>query len=320
MEFKNHKLILQYLMPEKNSLKAMLVFSIVSSVFLLSIPFIIQQLVEQYALLIFQEPTVFLIALAVVLLVGISIMRVLQMHLSERIQRRIFLRGTQQIKNSINDYKNQGTSLGLDKINYFFESISLQKSLVPLIIEGLTLSIQTTLIFTLISFYHPLFFIYSLLILGSMYFALIVLGRKTEQLSIEESVKKYAVLDKLQSLSINSKAAETDFESMNDKLLDYFTVREDRYQAYLKQSITVLVIKISASVLLLGLGGILVVKNKMTIGQFVASELIITNLLISLFKFTYLLDYWYDTVVAVNKLNKYFPSSTDYSLEMNNES
>lgn len=311
MNIKTLKLLLQYLAPEKNSLKAMLVFSVASNIFLFSIPFVIQQLVEQYALLIFQEPTVFLILLAMILLVGISIMRILQMYLSERIQRRIFLRCTEQIKSSINNYKQHGTSLPIDKVNYFFESINLQKSLIPLIIDGLTLMVQASLIFVLISFYHPLFFIYSAIILGALYFALISLGRVTEKLSIEESDQKYAVVHKLQNLTLNTQATAEDFETVSDKLVDYFTIRESRFQAYFKQSVTVLIIKVTASILLLGLGGILVVKNKMTIGQFVASELIITNLLISLFKFTYLLDYWYDTIVAVDKLQKHLPKKSE---------
>ncbi len=305
----NYRMILDFLKPEKKSLKSMLVFSIVGNIFLLSIPFIIQQLVEQYALLVFQEPTIFLILIAMILLLGISVMRIMQMHLSERLQRRLFLKGALQIKAKIFNLKDQGNQLSLGKINYFFESVNLQKSLIPLIIDGLTLAIQAILIFTLISFYHPLFFIYSALILGALYFALISLGKKTEELSIEESKKKYNVVETLQILSLKNKLAETDSSLFSDSLDSYFYTRELRYQSYFKQSVTILIIKIAASILLLALGGILVVSNKMTIGQFVASELIITNLLISLFKFTHLLDYWYDSLVAIHKINTYFPDS-----------
>lgn len=308
MQADSFKQILKYLKLERQSLRSMLIFALVGNIMLLIIPFVIQQLVDQFSILVFQQATIFLILLALLALFGISIMRILQMHISERLQRRLFLKGVYSIKNKIVAQRKLKSNLGIDTINYVFESINLQKSLVPLIIDGLTLAIQSIIVFVLISFYHPLFFVYSALILLGLYFALIVLGRKTEALSLIESTKKYAVVNALQNMSLkNSDLEDKDLLSVENTLHDYFITRENRYQLYFRQSVTVLAIKIAASMMLLALGGFLVVKNQMSIGQLIASELIITNLLISLFKFTHLLDYWYDSHVGIHKLEKYFP-------------
>lgn len=304
----SYKLIFRFLKSENQSLRSLFVFSIAGNVLLLSIPFIIQQLVEQYSILVFQQATVFLILLAMIFLGGITVMRIFQMHLSERLQRRLFLKGAERVKKNILNQNVKGHQLSLSKINYFFESVNLQKSLIPLIIDGSTLAVQSAIVFILISFYHPLFFLYSALIGGGLYFVLVVMGKKTELLSYEESAKKYAVLSSLQSLAnVENYTQISESTKLSNALLDYFETREARYKLFFRQSVGILLIKVTATIALLSLGGLLVVNNKMTIGQLVASELIITNLLISLFKFTYLLDYWYDSLVGLKKLETELP-------------
>lgn len=304
MQIKNYKLVLRLLKSEQISFRSIFIFSVVGNMLLLTIPFFISQLTEQFSILVFQQATLFLIILAILFLFGVAAMRLLQMNLSERLQRRIFLDGTNRLRKKIFKYKQEGTQLSLQKVNYFFEYVNLQKSLIPLFIDGATLAIQAIVVFLLISLYHPLFMFYSILIIGSLYFVLVVLGRETETLSLAESQKKYAVISYLQKIA-QSKEDDIKMESaeLDEHLLNYFSVRDSRYSMYFKQSALILLIKVIASAVLLSLGGILVVNNKMTIGQLIASELIVTNLLISLFKFTHLLDYWYDTIVAVHKID-----------------
>jgi putative ABC transport system ATP-binding protein len=303
-----HFVVLQFLKQNKKGIKAIFIFSLLGNIFLLAIPFIIQQLVEQYAILVFQQATFFLIVLAVIFLSGIAIMRVLQMHLSERLQRRIFLDGIRRLKNNIFSANKLDKKLDFKSTNYIFETVNLQKSLVPLIVDGSTLAVQTILVSLVISFYHPLFFLYSTLIFIGLYYVLIVLGKKTEMYALEESRRKYDIVDSLQKASNQTNLDTTAVSNeVEEKSYEYFVARELRYKYYFKQALYILVIKIVASVLLLSLGGLLVVKNRMTIGQFVATELIVTNLLISLFKVTYLIDYWFDTVVGIFKLEKFLP-------------
>ncbi len=303
MQIKNYELVLRILKAEKISFRSIFIFSVVGNMLLLSIPFFISQLTEQFSILVFQQATFFLIVLAIIFLFGVAAMRLLQMNLSERLQRRLFLDGANRLRTKIFKAKQEGAAISLRKVNYLFESVNLQKSLIPLFIDGSTLAIQAIVVFILISLYHPLFMLYSALILGSLYFTLIVLGRETEQLSLAESQKKYAVFSHLQEIVQTQESdVKTQSAQLDEHLLSYFSTRDSRYKMYFKQSTIILLIKVIASAILLSLGGVLVVNNKMTIGQLIASELIVTNLLISLFKFTHLLDYWYDTVVALYKL------------------
>jgi putative ABC transport system ATP-binding protein len=287
---------LDYLKSDKKSIRSMLVFATVSSVLILAIPFLIQTLIQQYTLLVFQQSTIFLILCVGLFLAGITIMRVLQMHLSEYLQRRLFLNAIQDARQTAQNAKDKNQVMDKKKWNYIFESISLQKSLIPLFFDGFTFVLQALLVLILISIYHPFFVIYSLGLMMAFYWVTVVMGTKTLQFALLESTKKHDLIYDLQSNTSNN----PDFEK---QMVDYFVTREKRYTHYVRQSVGLFIIKILAAVLLLVVGGLLVFQNQMTIGQLIASELIVTNLLISLFKFSNILDYYYDSAAAIKKLN-----------------
>lgn len=292
-----HELI-EYLKSDKKSIQSMLIFTTASSVLVLSIPFLIQTLIQQYTLLVFQPSTVFLVFSVGIFLAGITMMRVLQMYLSEYLQRRLFLRALRDAQNSAKKAQSNHQPMSKKKWNYIFESISLQKSIIPLFFDGFTFALQGILVMALISAYHPVFIIYSLVLVAAFYWIVVVSGKKTLEYALSESDKKHDLIHELQS---ESKDLESP-DNFERRIVDYFLIRDKRYTHYLKQSIGLFIIKILAAIVLLVIGGLLVFQNQMTIGQLIASELIVTNLLISLFKFSNILDYYFDSATAIKKL------------------
>ena len=275
--------IWRFFKNDKKSLRSIFIFTLATGVLVLAIPFLIQNLLQQYLLLTFQQSTTFLLLLVGLFLAAIAFMRILQMHLSEYLQRRIFVSALQDAKKNYEAKKITGEAISRQKWNYIFEAIVLQKSAVPLFINGVTFLLQSLLILTLISIYHPFFIVYSLIIAISFYYVTIVMGRKALRLSMEESTLKHRTIAHLQE-----NPEEDDLEKDTK---EYLNKRQEKYTQYVRQSIGLFIIKICSAVLLLLAGGVLVLQNQMTIGQLIASELIITNLLISLFKFTNILDY-----------------------------
>ena len=122
--------LFEYLKSDKQSIKSMLIFTAASSLLILSIPFLIQTLIQQYTLLVFQPSTIFLILLVGLFLISITIMRVLQMHLSEHLQRRLFLKAIKDAQALAKKAHDQNRPMSKKKWNYIFESIFLQKSLI----------------------------------------------------------------------------------------------------------------------------------------------------------------------------------------------
>lgn len=287
----------EYFRSEYKSLRTILIFTITSAVMVLSIPFFIQNFIQHLTLLVFQQSTTFLILIIAIFLVGITVVRVLQLTLSEYLQRRLFLRAMEDAKSYYQKQKEKGNSVSRRKWNYVFESVSLQKSVVPLFIEGFTFFLQAVIVLLLVSAYHPFFLFYSLILVVALYFVIFVMGKKTLEFAHKESDLKHSVIEKIQLNPEDS--------NIPQEMIDYYTIRDRRFIYYRRQSVGLFVIKILASILLIIAGTILVLGSRMTIGQLIASELIVTNLLISLFKFSYVLDYFYDSVVSVRKLSTY---------------
>jgi putative ABC transport system ATP-binding protein len=298
--------LIEYLKPEKKSLRALITYSALSSLLLLGIPFFIQILINQYSLLVYQSSTLFMLLIIAVFLVGIALMRILQMHLSERLQRRIFINTIERAKKNFLSCLSEKRRFPRDRWNYIFEAVTLQKTLIPLLLEGFIFTIQAILVLIMVTFYHPFFILYSLLIAAGLYVIVVPLGKKTAQLSVFESTAKYDLIRQLQEFSESETIETIPNNELESKLNRYLHHRESRYQSYFRQSVGLMAIKIAAALLLIFIGGLLVVKNQMTIGQLVASELIITNLLVSLFKFSNILDYLYDSLVSVNKVNTHY--------------
>jgi ABC-type bacteriocin/lantibiotic exporter with double-glycine peptidase domain len=311
------KLLWQLVSSEKLNIKAFFIFSVASGLLLLAIPFGIQILVQHFSLLYYFQSTLFLLICITLFLIGIGVMRALQLLLNERFQRRLFHDLTKEVEHSLFLMKDQKIDLR-KKINHFFEIITLQKTSTYLIFDGLTLSLQTVLGLLVISIYHPLFFVYSLCIIAALYYVLRVLGRGVFELALKESKYKYDIIYYLQKMAFDSQFKEDpDLASpakTEEMLNNYFWARENKFRVHFKQSLGLLLVQIIASGLLLAIGGVLVIKQKMTLGQFIAGELIITNVLISIFKFSNILDYWYDSLVSVYKIDQTLKELGDVKL------
>lgn len=296
------KEFISYARLEGRAVRSILLYTIFSGLLILAIPFAVQILFGQYALLVFQTSTVALHVILVVLFIGISLMRVMQLYLTERLQRRIFYEGVKRAQAKFKALIQEPSEKTPSYWNYVFETINLQKSFVPLLMEGAVFSLQVVVILVLIAFYHPFFIVYSVLIALALYVVIVVMSKKPFLYSLRESQEKYAVISSLQqSDAKNLREIETD-----ELIGSYLKMREIRFGYYFRQSLGLLIIKIVAGISLLWVGGVLVIENQMTIGQLVAGELILINLLISLFKITLLLDYWYDTMVGIRKLNVHY--------------
>lgn len=293
----------QYLSKDKRSIYSIITYTLVTSVLVLAIPFIIQEIIQHYSLLVFQTSSAVLILVFATTLVVITLMRILQMWLSEFLQRRIFVRAFDDTRSSYASAKKTGGNVSPKRWNYVFESINLQKTLIPLLIEGVTFVLQTIFVILLICVYHPVYILYSLVLIGAFYWIVIHMGKRTLAFAISECDKKHNVIELLETQTEQA-------EMLDDSLAGYMRTRHMRFKSYMAQSVGIFVIKIVAAVFLIIIGGLLIFQNQMTIGQLIASELLLTNLLISLFKFTNVLDYFYDSVVAVKKLNLLNPNNS----------
>ncbi|MCW5558924.1 MAG: ATP-binding cassette domain-containing protein, partial [Verrucomicrobiae bacterium] len=134
------------------------------------------------------------------------------------------------------------------------------------------------------------------------------LGPRGIETSIEESRAKYATAGWLQQVAMFS----TVFKGPGGRELAvdwtegftrwYLRARQAHFRILFRQVTGLLVVEVVAAVVLLGWGGLLVLNGQLSIGQLVASQLILTATLAAVAKFWKQLETAYDCLTAIDKV------------------
>lgn len=264
---------------------------------------------------------------SVYLLIGLVILGVLtagglqitQITLVEYLQRRVFTKAAFEFAFRIPRIKAEAlvNYHAPELMNRFFDVLTIQKGLPKLLIDLSAGVIQIMFGLMLLSFYHPFFVFFSLLLIGMLFFIFYATGPKGLNSSIKESKFKYRVVYWLEELArtINSfklsgntplPMRKTDYNVNN-----YLKNRKIHFSILISQYSFVLLFKTLVTGGLLIIGTILVIQREITLGQFVAAEVIIILTLSSVEKIIMYMDVVYDMLTAVDKISQV----TDLPLE-----
>ncbi|WP_244934603.1 ABC transporter transmembrane domain-containing protein [Leptospira vanthielii] len=281
----------------------------------LVVPVATSSLVNIVAFGVMIQPVIILTLLVVLFLGFAGAMQTIQIYVVEILQRRVFVRIATEfavkfpkIRQDVLD-KHHNPEL----VNRFFDTMTIQKSIHSLLVDGLSVVLTTVIGFILISFYHPIFIVFSFIILliGG-YWIVYRLGKPAAENYIKISKEKYKVAAWLEEISRHSALFHSTFGSnfaldRADSLIrDYLYARKKYFYSFIRQIIGLVGIQALASAIVLGLGGYLVIHRQLTIGQLVAAELVIAKVLSDISKFGKQLDSFYSLIAAVDKINSVF--------------
>jgi ABC-type bacteriocin/lantibiotic exporter with double-glycine peptidase domain len=197
---------------------------------------------------------------------------------------------------------------GPELVNRFFDVVTVQKSAALLLMDGLSLLMQTVLGMTLLALYHPLLLAFDLFLILAILVIVFGLGRGAVQSSIKESKAKYATaawLEEMAALTRTFKAggaARFAMERADRLARDYLSYRQSHFRIFMRQVVGSLALQAIASAALLGVGGFLVIDRQLTLGQLVAAELIVTVVVGGFSKFGKKFETFYDLLAAIDKL------------------
>lgn len=306
--------LLEFLQAETRDLGLVVGYSLGMGVLGLGVPIAIQSLVNTVAFGSLTQPLVVLTALVLLTLGTMSFMRIMRLILVEMMQRRIMVRVTQassqrlvQIQSSIFEQRRLS-----ELVNRFFDVLTVQKSASFLLLDGLAILLQTLTGMLLLAFYHPFLLAFDVLLLAAILFTVIVLGIGGEKSSIQESGQKYAIAAWLEELASHSRlfkpTSGMQFAAWKTESLlqQYLSARSKHFRVLLRQNISAYSLQTLASASLLGMGGWLVIKGELTIGQLVAAELIVAGVVDGFAKLGKHFEVWYDLMAAMDKLGYLF--------------
>lgn len=306
------KRFLGLLKLERKDIFQIAYYAIFEGIVALSLPLGIQAIVN---LLQGAQISTSWIVLIVLVTTGVAfsgVLKLMQMRIIETIQQRIFTRASFELSYRFPKIKMQELrNYYLPELaNRFFDTLTIQKGLSKILIDVPSAFLQIIFALILLSFYHPFFIIFGLLLLFSMYIVFKYTVEKGLATSLKESKNKYKVAHWLQEISrvvISFKLSGKTNLAMNktDVLVDeYLTSRESHFKILILQFIQMIGFKVLVTAGLLLIGGFLVLDQRMNIGQFVAAEIIILLVINSVEKLILGLESFYDVLTSIEKLGQ----------------
>lgn len=276
-------------------------FGITQGLVSLIIPVTVGNLINAVSFGNLLQPVVVLTLVLAVFLITGSAARLLQVWFIESLQRRLLVRAANAASLAVTRQqarKQDGNA------NYFIEIFNLQKSLVALLTDGSAAFIALIIGMIVIPIYHPYFFLVDLVLLvAGGYVAGYLFSRKALPLSFAESDSKYRILAKLQEY-MGDTGRRKQPAAISDISSEYLENRSRFFVVLFKQQLLLIVLHVLGHALVLLLGGYLVIKKEMSLGQLVAAELILSKLLDSLSKFGKYFQNFFDTSDSLLKLGK----------------
>ena len=294
---------------ERRELWIVVIYALVLGSVSLAVPVAAQSLVNTVAFGSVLQPLVALTILLLGVLTFAGVLGVLETYVVEVLQRRVFVRVADDFGRRIPSVRADvlDKKFGPELVNRFFDVLTIQKSLSGLLLDGLTIALQTIIGMILLGFYHPLLLAFDVVLVVLLSLVL-VLGRGAVATGLKESSAKYKTAAWLEDVSRAShlfrgvKAQQYAAQRTEMLCRDYLSARKRHFRILLRQITGGFGLQIVAMVALLGVGGWLVIDRQLTLGQLVAAELVIASIGASFVKLGKNLEKLYDLNVGVMKV------------------
>lgn len=305
------KRFFRLLSTEKKDIMYILFYSVIIGLLSLVLPLGIQTTVELISGGVFFSSVYVLIGIVILgVLIG-GALQIVQISLVEHLQRRVFTKAAFEFAFRIPRLKMESIlgNYAPELVNRFFDVLTIQKGLPKLLIDLSSGAIQIFFGLLLLSLYHPFFVFFSIILIAVLILIFYLTGPGGLESSINESKYKYKVVQWLEELAraLNSfkLAGNTDLpiKKTDQTVNNYLKYRKKHFGVLVTQFSFIVVFKAAVTGCLLIVGTILVVDRQITLGQFVASEVIIILILGAVEKVIMYIDIVYDLLTAVDKIS-----------------
>lgn len=303
--------ILNLLKLEKKEITAIYFYAILNGLIQLSLPLGVQAIISFVLGASMRASLIVLIILVVMGVLVTGIMQVNQVKVIEKIQQKIFVRYAFIFATHIHklDLKKSDNAYLPELVNRFFDVPILQKNLSKILLDVPIASINILFGLILLSFYHPAFILFGLILIILLSIILRFTGYSGLKTSIDESTYKYKVAGWLAETArvIKSikfaKKNNLHLQKTDEYVTGYLNARNKHFRILLFQYNVLVLFKTSITAAMLIVGTILLVNQQLNIGQFIAAEIIILLVINSVEKLINNLSSVYDTLTSIEKIS-----------------
>ncbi|HNL87594.1 MAG: ATP-binding cassette domain-containing protein [Nitrospira sp.] len=260
-------------------------YSIAIGLFSLIVPLTVQELVNTFAFALQPITIVTLAAVMVAGLLFVGAFRALQYYAVEVLERRIFARVAIAMAQQLPHLRYQGFKPRF--ANYFMETILMQRAVSVLLVDLINVIVGGAVGMTILVFYHPYFLLYNAILLLGFNVVFFLMSHGGLKADLDLSHAKYDTLHWFQEIAYNLlHLKSTDSQALlikkTDQLLDtYVDVRKTRFGILIRQYLGSLGWQAIAHSGLIATAGWLLGIGQLTLGQFVAAEVVVSGILSS---------------------------------------
>ncbi len=298
------------LKENKKEIISIYLFSILSGLVNLSLPLGVQAIIGFVLGATMVSSIYLLISLVVVGVFLVGLFQINQMKIIETIQQKIFTNYAYEFAEKLPklDLKLTDKYFIPEKVNRFFDTVTIQKGFAKLLLDIPIATVQILLGVVLLSLYHPLFIILGVILLSLLGLILKYTSQKGIETSMEESNYKYEVVGffgeiarTLKSFKF-SQGSHLNLIKTDKNTTGYLRARTNHFHILLFQYKSLVFFKISLTILMLTLGTYLLINQQLNIGEFIAAEIVILMVISAVEKLIISLDTAYDVITGLEKI------------------
>jgi len=291
---------------DKKNIFYLLYYSAIEAILVLSIPlasaFIINSILAHSSI------SILVLGFIVIIIFGLTtVLQIVKEYIIEKFQQKFFVKTAIEISQMAINLQENPTDKknSTDKImNYFFDVTSIQKVFPVLLLEGSGLVIKIIVSLILLLAFSPVLFSFGLILFIIFVVLLLLFGKNGMKNAIKRSDTKHSSIYYLQHIPYQENPPNEILEELDRHLQNYVNARKKMFSIIIRQLTLSFIMEGIIFSLFLIVGGYLVVEGKLPIGEFVAAEIIVVSISYALKGFVKQIDYVYDIVEGLYKVDK----------------
>jgi ABC-type bacteriocin/lantibiotic exporter with double-glycine peptidase domain len=284
--------------PDRKDISYIYLYAIFSGFITLSLPLGIQAIIGLIAGGAISSSWGVMIFIVTAGVAMSGVLKIMQLVVTETLQRRIFARSSFDFAYRLPRFSLEDTRrVHLPElVNRFFDTLTIQKGLPKAF--GLLVLV----------FYNSAFLFFGLFLLAILFLIFYFTGKRGLDTSLVESKYKYSVAHWLEEIGRTIGTfklggySDLPLQKTDGLVVKYLDARRKHFKVLTVQYGSLIVFKVLITLILLLLGSVLVIDNQINLGQFVAAEIIVLQIMNSVEKVILTMDNVYDVLTALEKV------------------
>ena len=305
-------LLFTWLYNERAVISRIYLLALLQGAMYLAIPLGIQGIITYIMAGSFSASLILLSSVTILVTCFIGFFQIWQMRINETLHQKIFGSIASRISLYLKD--NVHIDEVFNKLNKFFEVITLQKGITKILLDFSFSIISIVFGLLILPIYSSWFLIFTLISGAAFYFIVRYYGGMGIETNFRVSNEKYNLIKWFQLNAREQKLNSSNFiEETEGILTNYIDARKQHYEVLESQFKGIIIFKVLFTAIVLFFGSYLVQIGELNIGQFVASEIIIFLVINSVEKLVGSLSTCYDIITSLYKVESIFGDHMEYS-------